>query len=140
MEREARSSFKVDGVVDASRFLRLSSRLIPGRVKQTGLRVKRKSAVSAVESVPLRCFGKQQQKPILNPPPYEFHHHLCFSSPPPPPRAAGLIKQPATGLIDAPPGLTLCSSCSSKQGGCGVKGGGLGRGAVTALQGSAQIR
>lgn len=60
VEREARARFKVADVIDVSRYLQLSSDFNPQKVKQMGLKVKRKSVipmpVSGVKSFSLRWF------------------------------------------------------------------------------------
>lgn len=65
VEWEARARFKVDDVIDVSRYLHLSSNFNPQKVKQMGWKVERKSvipAVSGVKSRSLRWFEKTRDR------------------------------------------------------------------------------
>lgn len=78
MEHEARARFEVDGVIDVSRYLHLSSKFNPQKVKQMGLKPKRKSvtpAVSGVKSFSLRWFEKTRDRRKTTP---KIHSQLPF--------------------------------------------------------------
>lgn len=65
LEREARARFKVASVIDVSRYRHLRSKFNPQKVKQMGLKVKRKSVtamVSGVKSLSLRWFEKTRDR------------------------------------------------------------------------------